>query len=481
MNFLDRAIAVLAPERALRRARARQTMDVVMNFDGASRGRRTAGWKAPATDADAASLGARARLRNLSRDMIRNRPIAARAQSVVASNVVGKGVRFSVVSEDDAVKKAVTSVLSEHFLTPRIDALREQNVYGQQRTVINTVFSDGEILARRRFRNPAFEPDLVLPFQVELIEADHLDTTITSYGQNEVIDGVEIGPTGRAVAYHLWREHPGASTRWHKGKTLSERVDAADILHIRRLDRPGQLRGVPWLAPVMMTLGELSDYQEAEIVKQKIAALMAFIITSAEGENPYAGKGLEELAPGGFVGLEPGQTVEVTDPPTVQGYADFMRQGQRQIAAGVGLTYEAVSADLSGTNFTSFRAGRMEMDANVQAWQQFLIIDQYCEGVTRWMREGWTMAARRRPQDQQLALGADTSRWSLAWTPPVRPMVDPNKEIPAKIRSIEAGLSSLQREQRGMGHDPDLIEAERVEDAARPSVALSTTTQGTEA
>ena len=38
------------------------------------------------------------------------------------------------------------------------------------------------------------------------------------------------------------------------------------------------MRGIPWLAPVMTTLGEISDYQDAQILKQKIGSLLAFFV-----------------------------------------------------------------------------------------------------------------------------------------------------------------------------------------------------------
>lgn len=466
MNLIDRAIAALAPRAGLQRAVARAKIDAVMNYDAASVGRRTYGWKAPGTDPDAASHAGRARLRQLSRDMIRNRAIASRAQSVVAHNVVGTGITASVRAEDKNIRERVEAIWNRHFNTTAIDSLREQNLAGLQAVVIRTVFSDGEVLVRRRMRNPAFEPDLVLPFQIELIEADHLNATITSHKGNEVIDGVEIGPTGRVVAYHLYREHPGSLKSWTKNKLVSERVPADSVLHIRRQDRPKQLRGVPWLAPVMMAIGELGDYQEAQILKQRVSSYMAAFVHSPDGGTKYDAATLTELAPGAVVGLDPGQEITFSDPPRVDGYGEFMKSNLAWIATGLDLTYEALSGDLSGTNFTSFRAGRMEMDRAVETWQQQLMIDQFCEGLARWVDEVWPMA--------QLPRGmapVPVDAFTIKWTAPKRAMVDPNKEIPAIEKSIAAGLTSRQRAQRQMGLDPEQVRAERVEDAARDAAA----------
>ena len=103
MGVIDNFLLAVAPERALRRIKARAAAAAVMNYDAASKGRRTHGWRAPGTSADAAAYGTRATLRQLSRDMIRNRALAVRGRDVIAGNVVGTGILPSVraASDDD--------------------------------------------------------------------------------------------------------------------------------------------------------------------------------------------------------------------------------------------------------------------------------------------------------------------------------------------------------------------------------------------
>ncbi|PTW45688.1 phage portal protein [Rhodovulum kholense] len=457
MRWLDRAILSLAPQAGLARIQAKARAQVLMNYDAASKGRRTYGWKAPATAADAAGAN-RAQLRQLSRDMIRNRSLAARGQAVVTGNVVGTGIMPSVRMEGDADGTAAMDLLRAHLLTPAIDAYGIHALPGLQWQVMNAVFSDGEVLVRRRARNLDLDPDLVLPFQIQVMEADHLDLSITSHGRNEVIEGIEYGPTGRVEAYHLFDQHPGATHRITSGRFQSTRVLARQILHIRRTERPGQMRGVPWLAPVMMTVGELSDYQESQILKQRIASLLAFFVEASADGEVYAGTEIERLEPGAVIGLKEGQKVTPSEPPAVDGYADFMREGVRSIATGLGLTYESFG-DLTGVNFSSGRMGRIEMDRFIQVWQQQIMIGQFCQGVGRWTLEAWQMA--------RASYGLPPVPRALEWTAPRRPMIDPGKEIEAAVKEIEAGLNSRQRKQREMGLDPDVIARERAEDAAR--------------
>lgn len=466
MNLIDRFLMQVSPRRALDRVRSRAKAETLMNFDAATQGRRVHGWKAPGTDADTAAGASRSRLRNLSRDFVRNRPLAARARDVVTGNVVGAGILPSVemAKADDGQKEAAMAVIRNHLMTAAIDAYGVSYLPALQRQVMNSVFTDGEVLVRRRLRNLAFDPGLDLPFQIQLLEADHLDETLTSHGQNEVIDGIEYGPTGKAVAYHLFDQHPGDMLGALHGRLKSRRVPASEILHIRKIDRAGQMRGVPWLAPVMLTLGEISDYQEAQILKQRVGALLAFFVEADEDGNVYDGAPLQEVSPGAVVGLKSGQKVTASEPPKVDGYAEFMREAVRTIAVGLGLTYESFG-DLSNVSFISGRMGRMDMDRAVQGWQQVLIIAQFCEGVGRWTQEGWRLARAARDLPPVPA--------KIAWTAPGRPMLDP-KEIDMALAEIEGGLTSLQRKQRERGLDPDEIARERAEDSARVTVPVGT-------
>lgn len=453
MNPLDRLVNFFAPAAGNHRLRARAATQALMNYDAASKGRRTYGWKAPGTSADAAGQKARAQLRQLARDMVRNRPLAARAKDVIVGAVVGTGILPSVAAPkaSQAVKDRIAEVIQRHLMSTDIDTLGENTLPMLQEIVMGTVVTDGEILARRRNRDPRYAARLALPFQVEMLEADYLNTTITANGENVVIEGVEYGPTGAVEAYHLWSEHPGGA-RWFR-PLKTERVNARDILHIRRTDRPGQTRGVSWFAPVMMTLGEISDYQEAQILKQRMSALLAGVITTEEGATPANVSEISELQPGALARLPIGNTIEWTEPPSVEGYGEFMGEAAGAIAIGMGITRESLSGNLKGVNYSSGRMGHLVQDRNVARWQQNLMIEQFCSGIERWVIEAWPLMS-----------GLPRAQFTLDWTAPRRPLIDPSKEIPAMIDAVDAGMNSMQRLQREQGLDPDVIRRERAQD-----------------
>ncbi|SIS76252.1 phage portal protein [Phaeovulum vinaykumarii] len=85
---------------AARRVMARQAFETLTRgYDGAARGRRTEGWRAPGSSADTEIGVAGALLRDRMRDLVRNNPHAAKAVAVLVNNIIGAGIRLDAASE----------------------------------------------------------------------------------------------------------------------------------------------------------------------------------------------------------------------------------------------------------------------------------------------------------------------------------------------------------------------------------------------
>ncbi len=461
MGVIDRVLGAVAPGFALRRARHRTALAALMHYDAATSGNRAASWRPVASDADGAAAK-RGRLAYVARDMVRNTPFALRAQQVIANNVVGDGIIWKVKATDKATTEDLRGVLKAHFDSTAIDADGRSNLYGLQRLAMNAIVDAGEVLIRRRRRDRA--DGLPLPFQVQLLEADYLDTARdgTLPNGNEVREGIEYNAIGQRVAYWLFPEHPGGKFRL-KGRYTSRAVPASEVIHIYRQDRPGQMRGVTWFAPVAMALQDLSDHQDAQIMRQKVAACFAAFRIPPEDEPAGTDNaGLSgSILPGRIQNLAPGEDIKFAAPPGVEGYDEFTRAVLLSVAAGMGITYEAMVGDLSNVNFSSGRMGRMEMDRNVSAWQWLMLIPQMMQPLSRWTLEALDIsAARRRGKGVE-----------IEWVPPHRMLVDPAREIGALRDKVKAGFASRQGVIRELGFDPEDILQQQVEDRDQAQAA----------
>jgi lambda family phage portal protein len=466
IGIIDRIVSAFAPEAGLRRTRARLQADAATRnftalYDGAARTHRTAGRRISSTSADRETAGAIRRLRDVARDLVRNNAYAARAVQVISANMVGAGIIPSVQCESAPLKRRVQALVRQHLETTAVDADGRNNIYGLQALVARTVAESGEALLLR-IRTPASRR-LPVPLQVRVLEPDYLDSTKDQpiAGGGRVSQGVEYDRHGTRVAYWLFDAHPGDTTSWQR--ETSRRIPADDVAHIYRLDRPGQSRGVTWLAPVLMPIWDLGEYEDAELVRQRVAACFAAFVMGEDQSSTLAsangasmqGLPVDALEPGTIQSLPNGTDIKFSSPPLTAGYPEYLRSKQRSIAIGLNVPYEALTGDLERTNFSSGRMGWLEFSRAIDQWRWHMLIPQMCDPICGWFREAAAIGLNGRTD------------YTFSHTPPRREMIDPTKEIPAARDAVRAGFSSRSEEVRKLGYDPETVEQEIAAENAR--------------
>jgi len=454
-TWLDRAIGVVSPSAELKRVRSRAAVQLLArSYEGASKGgRRTANWTSPTTDSNAALAGSLATLRARSRDLVRNNPWADRAVEILGANAVGNGI---IPQADRASPnfKTVENLWIDWGDQVICDADERFDFYGLQNLVMRTVVESGACLVRRRRRRA--NDNLPIPMQLQVLEPDFLDKTrdtLIGNNGNRIIEGIEFDKRGRRVAYWLYREHPGSNLSW--STHTSVRVPAEDILHVYNVLRPGQVDGVPWGSPCIIRMRDLDEYEDAHLLRQKIAACFtAFVhdsnlddLSNDENEQDR----IDRVEPGMIEYLSPGKSVTFGDPPAVQGYKEHTSVSLQSIAAGFGITYEALTGDYSNVNFSSGRMGWLEFHRNIGQWQNLMLIPHLCKRTWQWFNEAAVVSGRIREPAR------------AKWTPPRREMIDPVKETEAIKRQIRNGLLSPQEAIRMFGMDVDDVLKEYIE------------------
>lgn len=449
MNIFDQFISFFAPKSGLQRAKFRMAVEAVRAYEGAARTKRTASWCAPGTSQNAEADRSLVTLRNRSRDLIRNNPYANRASQLIPANVVGKGIQANIQvvgNNAEAKKKKLQDLWNQWIL--ECDLEGKLNFAAMQFLMLRSTVGDGEVLCRKRLVKGG-----VLPLKLQLLESDFLDMNMvlqSNNGSNKIIQGIEIDQYGRKVAYHMYESHPGSmgveSTLGNAYKL--QRITADDVIHMFRTERPGQLRGIPWFAPVMIRLRDFDDFEDAQLMRQKIAACFSVFIRdidadSATNSTNENGENLgDKVSPGTIEFLPSGKSVEFANPPGVQGYGEYSQNALRGIATGLGVSYEALTGDLSQVNFSSGRMGWIEFGRNIDAWRENIINNDFNAKVFQWFLEACTL------------VGINTDGVTATWVAPAREMIDPVKETEAKVAGIKAGLLSFSDAIRGNGKDP---------------------------
>lgn len=467
MNQLDNIISWFSPKAGLRREQARlaaHRLSTVSDsvkarkYEAGSRSRRTKGWDARGTASDTEIARHGYLLRNRARDMVRNNGWAKKAARVIRTNVVGKGIKLSVSTNSVRATKKAKQIWKDWAETTACDFYKRKNIYGIQRQVTNAVFVDGEVLVRQR-RNASLTP---VPLELQVIEIDLLDSTKMETrldGGGSINQGVEMDAEGRVVAYWLLSEHPGSLLS--QGSLESTRVPREEILHIYHEERAGQIRGVTEMAASMIRLRDFDEYEDAQLIKQKVAACFSGFVHGDADPLPGdpsldGGYDMERVEPGMIEYLPVGKQITFATPPEASGYEEHGRRVLQGVSAGMGISYESLTNDLSNVNFSSGRMGWIEMHRFIEEWQDDVAIIQLCTPVWQWFLQ----AARVR------GVLPAKSKFAISWTPPRREMIDPVKETEGLNAQVRAGFVALQDVIRQLGGDPDEVLAKIAEDRA---------------
>ncbi len=417
-------------------------------YAGAVINRLTSDWIAHGTSADAEIKTSLRKLRDRSRQMVRDNPYARQAKRTTQINVVGQGVKMQSQvmtlrgnKRDERINALLEGKWERWCRADYCDVAGRNSFHSFEWLAAGALPESGEVIFRIHKR--AFGGSKI-PLALEIIESDLLDDeyngAVSAKG-NEWRMGVEINPYGRPVRYAFLTRHPG--DYWFQGQPDRENVKhvflpASEVIHLFIPERPSQHRGVPWFAPVIGDAHQLAGYEEAAVIRARSTAALMGFITSPEGEldadDVEEGQRITEFEPGVFKYLDGGQSVIVPDlrSPDAQ-YEDFVRAKTRRFASGFGCSYETLSRDFSETNYSSSRLSLLEDRDHWKVVQNYLIENFHMRVFREWLDVAVLSGELSLPDYELRPERYDNPKWlARGWT-----WVDPLKEVKA-YREMEA-------------------------------------------
>lgn len=467
MSFLDDLILYVAPGFAAERERSRLLAEAYKQqrergFDAASRSRRTAGWKATHRGPNEELRPAHKDLVSRARDLYMNNPSVQKAITDLTNYTIGGGIRPTFY--EGKKKKVLEKAWKKYVVKPTCDFEGKMNFYGIQWMSMHSISMSGEVVIRVRRKSKGF------PFALQVFEADIIDHQKDgikykdgSYDQL----GVQYDSEGRVKGYWLYDRNPSDETFGYESSKYVAAIDSngvPNVFHYFISHRPGQTRGYPLGVSGFIRLKDLDDFEDAELVRQKIASCHSVFISEPVDTSVTADNNSDELpervSPGMIKRLSPGQSVSFGNPGTKEGYSDYTKDIKHSVAAAFHVPYELMTGDLSGANFSSLKAGFNPFHLNVERIQEHLIINQLCHNFYNLFLFGCEMMGLIKISDRD----DPADEFEVSWTPPAIPMLDPVKEIAAIESAIRAGLQSWSDACRSRGYDPEQLLQEYIDD-----------------
>ncbi len=446
-------------------------------YNGASKKRRTIKEFQPKTgDADADTLDDLPTIRTRSRSLLRNTPIASGAIKTNQVHVIGSGLRLQsrinadilgmTPDEADKWQQSTEAEFNSWAESLDCDINRNKNFYDFQNLVFRAILESGDC-----FVLPLFKEISTLNYGLRLqtLEADRVENPHNKRDTTTLAGGVEKYKSGTPKKYWVRTQHPGTEKTPIERKWISIRAFTANgrrkIIHVYEQLRPGQTRGVPYLAPVLEMLHQLGKYTDAELQSAVISSYFTVFVTTPEGGGNFStflpsdegGESTDEdytLGSGAIVGLAEGEAISTANPGRPNATFDpFTMSLLRQIGTALGLPYELLIQ-----HFTkSYSAARTAM---LNAWKVFLtrrsfMIDHFCNLVYELFMEEAVLRERiiapgflTDPLKRKAFLGN-------LWIGPAAGQIDPTKETAAAQARVDGFFSNISIESAAMGVDFD--------------------------
>ena len=466
-NLVDRVLSYFDPVKAARRFKARAMLSLAGGYFGGSKTRRgLKQWTPYGYDADSDILPDLSTLRDGSRDLIRNNPLAAGAIYTKVTNIIGTGLKLQ-----SRIDRSALTLTDEQADAWEVQAEREWRLFWESKDCDAARTLNGHGLTKLAYRQIKENGDVfvVLPrieregmpysLRIQLVEADRVTNKDNVGDTDTLAGGVEKDEYGAPVNYHILKQHPGnnkyiKNNEWQVIPAFGDKLGLRNVLHLFQPLRPGQSRGVPDLAPVIEPLKQLGNYSEYELMAAAISGAFTVFIETESGAGTFDLTDLEDetgakstdedikLASGAIVSLSPGEKIHDSNPGRPNDSFDpFVQAILRQIGVALELPFEILIKHFTAS-YSAARAALLE------AWKYFM-------SERSWLANDFNQAVYEIWMYEAVALGRIVAPGFLTdplirkaylgseWIGPAKGQIDELKEIKAAELRVQMGVSTL--------------------------------------
>ena len=473
--MIDRAVATFTPEKGLKRAAARQKMQILNsgygNYGASLTKKSVKGWLYEGGSHREDIEDNLSVLRQRSRDLYMGVPIANGAVKTMRTNVVGRGLHLKptvdreilgiTAAQAQKLEKQISREWSLWAESQDCDIERLDNFYELQQLAFLNWLMSGDCLAVLPIKPRINQP---YDLRVQLVEADRLSSPdyCDTY-DNKIVGGVEVDKDGEVIAYHISEQHPLSyevtDIKWHRVEAYGSRTGRRNVLHIMCRERIGQRRGVPFLAPVIESLKQLGRYTDAELVAAVVSGMFTVFIEKGDASGDEAvgsmipeeqqvdaeDEGSLEMGPGVVIDLNEGEKVHDTNPGRPNtGFSMFVEAICQQIGASLEIPYELLVKRFN-SSYTASKGALEEAWKMFRMYRAWLATD-FCQPIY----EEWLSEAVQKKRIDAPGFFTDplvrSAYCRAEWNGPAKGILDPLKEVNSAEKRVQNGFSTRSSE-----------------------------------
>ena len=201
LNVIDRVIGAVSPKAGAERAAWRSQYEAYRgNYDASDTGRLQSQWNTQNLSAEMTDRYERDTVRARARDLERNSDVMNSVLRAFKRNVIGGGLQVRITTGEPELDCELEHMWNQWCRRGNCDVTGQQSFVQIVRMCVQRKVADGGILVVKRYTSQG-----VLPFQIQVLEVDELDTTqIQPKKQgNKVAGGIEYNRWNRPEGYWI--------------------------------------------------------------------------------------------------------------------------------------------------------------------------------------------------------------------------------------------------------------------------------------
>jgi lambda family phage portal protein len=432
------------PERAARRAEARAMLGAWQRIENSYKGgvntRLTTGYP-PSRGMGGSNHALREStlraMRDRSRNLDRNNPVAASLLDRAVENVIGHGMKLQAQTEDDGFNEEVEALWSDWWCDGRADIRGMMTGAQMEQLWYREHLRDGDFGVILHDLGPD-------QLYVQTIPGEQIDT---EYGGNDdktrTYSGIQFDKYGRPVAFNVMDEETNTY------RQTSKKIPARDFIFFPRMKDAQQVRGEPLFATVFDLFDNTSGIIDAAAVAVRIATCQAMIVKKAAPSSATAplqestnsqgrSQKIQTIEPGMIHYLQVGEEVESFNPhQPQQNLSEFLRFLFRTVGIAAGLPLEILLLDFSQSNYSNARAALLQLQRAARP-QQRLFCKRVMSRIYQWRVSKWAASGQLKVPNS-----ISQTYWDHNFLPPGWAWIDPDKDGRANMMKLDANLTTL--------------------------------------
>ena len=315
-----------------------------------------------------------------------------------------------------------------------------------QKIFIREIILFGWSLAQKKYVNTKNSGQLK---KIHKLRPETLDYSYVDKAKN-IFNGIETSKSGKPLALYLVKDSDAFSTE-------RERISIDDFIYAFNRELTGQSIGLPWLSVVMLAIKNFSDYEDAQLEKQKVASCFTGFIKQTYDSSVKLGEEEKEretpiLKHGMMTRLYPGEEITFPNQPTSDLYNEYTKRKLKSIGAGIGIPYATIANDFSDYNYSTMRGAWREYQMSLDSWRTSILIRQVCKPITNCFLESLKVQ------------GYNVDSMEANFTKSKQDVTDFSKDVPAYVEAVRGGILSWSELQRSLGRNPEAVLQEITED-----------------